>query len=311
MRANVITDAGFIDFPSSDPDRFTLYCRMTTNSLIEIAQEKIRISLHDIHFAHSESAGGPLPLPDLPFTWDRKIGNHEVAVYTDNSLKDAEAGSDSKKVAWLIESPVITAKAYRWIRSNYKVFDRVLTFDQEVLEELPNSRTGLLGGCWIKEANRKIHDKNRNVSIIASAKNNVLGQKMRHKAIRKFGHMIDAVFGGGYRAIDDKAEGLAPFRYSIVIENCRRNYYFSEKLIDCFMTGTIPIYWGCPSIGLFFDKTGMICFDRISELRQILQTAGEKDYDQRSRAIRSNFETAKHFIYPEYALWSAVKDLAT
>jgi hypothetical protein len=285
---------------------------MTTNSLTEkIAREKIRMSLHDIHFAHSESSGGPLPLPDLPFTWDRNVGDHEIAVYTDNSLKVAETPSRSKKVAWLIESPLITAKAYRWIRSNYKIFDRILTFDQELLEDLPNSRPGLLGGCWIKDSDRRIHEKTGNVSIIASAKKNVLGQRMRHKAIRKFGHMIDAVFGGGYRPIDDKAEGLAPFRYSIVIENCRRNYYFSEKLIDCLMTGTVPIYWGCPSIGLFFDKTGMICFESIAELKQILRTAGERDYEQRSQAIRSNFELAKHFIYPEHALWSAVKDLAT
>lgn len=283
---------------------------MTANSPKGMSRETTRLSLHDIHFAHSHSAGGPLPLPDLPFTWDRNVGDHEVAVYTDNSLKSAEAYSGSKKVAWLIESPFITAKAYRWIRSNYKIFDRILTFDQGLLEEVPNTRPVLLGGCWIKEADRKIHEKTGNVSIIASAKKNVLGQRMRHKVIRKFGHMIDAVCGGGYRPIEDKVEGLAPFRYSIVIENCRRNYYFSEKLIDCFMTGTVPIYWGCPSIGLFFDKTGMICFDSISELNRILRAAGKDDYKQRSHAIRSNFETAKKFIYPEHALWDAVKDLA-
>ena len=34
--------------------------------------------------------------------------------------------------------------------------------------------------------------------------------------------------------------------------NGRGDYEFDEKLIDCFLTGTVPIFWGCPSIDKFF-----------------------------------------------------------
>ena len=51
------------------------------------------------------------------------------------------------------------------------------------------------------------------------------------------------------------------YQFSIVIENSQQINYFTEKLIDCILTKTIPIYWGCPNISDFFDTTGWIIFD--------------------------------------------------
>ena len=42
----------------------------------------------------------------------------------------------------------------------------------------------------------------------------------------------------------------------MVIENIRRDYYFSEKLVTAIAAGCVPIYWGCPSIAHFFDPEG-------------------------------------------------------
>jgi hypothetical protein len=43
----------------------------------------------------------------------------------------------------------------------------------------------------------------------------------------------------------DKLETLSKYRYSVVIENCLE--YVSEKLIDCILAGTIPVYVGPPT----------------------------------------------------------------
>jgi hypothetical protein len=270
------------------------------------------IGLRDRLFAHTTCVGGPFPFPNLPFRWDRRTTDQRrLTVYTDDSLAEVTHSRDhGAKVAWLLESPLATRYAYEWMLYNFEQFDRVLTFEQGLLEALPNSIFVPLGGCWIHESERRVHAKTHNVSIIASAKRSMVGQKLRHKIIRKYGHLIDAIVGHGYAPIDNKVHGLANFRYSIIIENCRRNYYFSEKLIDCFVTGTIPIYWGCPSIGLFFDKSGMICFEHISELKSILHRIGADDYESRQAAVRRNLKTARQFVYPEYAFWKAVKYLA-
>jgi thermostable 8-oxoguanine DNA glycosylase len=84
--------------------------------------------------------------------------------------------------------------------------------------------------------------------------------------------------------------------FSITIENCKKDFYFSEKLIDCFITGTIPIYWGCPSIGNFFNEKGIIVFNNIDDLKDILKDIDKKYYDERKKYILENYEISKNYL---------------
>ncbi|MFV0444345.1 MAG: hypothetical protein ACK5Q5_12315, partial [Planctomycetaceae bacterium] len=59
---------------------------------------------------------------------------------------------------------------------------------------------------------------------------------------------------------------LAPFRFSIAMENASSNLYFTEKLVDCLLLETIPIYYGCPAIDSLFDPRGMLIFRNLTEL---------------------------------------------
>ena len=42
------------------------------------------------------------------------------------------------------------------------------------------------------------------------------------------------------------------------MENATYPNMFTEKITDCFMTGTIPIYYGISNIGDYFDTNGII-----------------------------------------------------
>ena len=46
--------------------------------------------------------------------------------------------------------------------------------------------------------------------------------------------------------------------FHVALENVRQCNYFTEKLLDCFLTRTVPIYWGCPNIADYFDTDGML-----------------------------------------------------
>ena len=46
--------------------------------------------------------------------------------------------------------------------------------------------------------------------------------------------------------------------------------YFTEKLIDALITKTVPIYWGAPYIGDFYDNRGIIHFEDENELVDIV-----------------------------------------
>jgi hypothetical protein len=69
------------------------------------------------------------------------------------------------------------------------------------------------------------------------------------------------LFGKGYSFIEDKWDGLAPYRYSLVVENFSNPWYWSEKLADCFLAWTMPIYYGCTKISDFFPEESVVAID--------------------------------------------------
>ncbi|MBV6452716.1 MAG: hypothetical protein MHPDNHAH_03485 [Anaerolineales bacterium] len=69
------------------------------------------------------------------------------------------------------------------------------------------------------------------------------------------------LFGRGYEYIDDKWDGLAPYRYSFVIENHQNDLYWSEKIMDSFLAWTMPIYFGARKITDFFPAESIIQID--------------------------------------------------
>ena len=83
-----------------------------------------------------------------------------------------------------------------------------------------------------------------------------------------------------------------------MIENCKEDFYFTEKLIDSFVTGTLPIYWGCPSIDMFFDINGIIVLDDFNKLGDILDNI-DQIYSERLPYIERNFELAKKYVFIE------------
>ena len=51
-----------------------------------------------------------------------------------------------------------------------------------------------------------------------------------------------------------KAAGLLPYKYSIAIENHREHGYFTEKIVDCILAYSFPLYHGALDIDLYFPE---------------------------------------------------------
>jgi len=238
------------------------------------------------------------------FEWVRDY-NSECMVFTDNSLKTVDNYKTNKKYAWLVESPKITPHAYEFIKTNINKFDKIFTFSKELLNSSEKFVFNPHGGCWIDEEDRIINDKTKMVSIIASPKTITEGHILRHSVINTFN---DIEVFGFYNRIENKITGLKDFRFSIVIENCKEDYYFTEKLIDCFITGTVPIYWGCPSIDDFFDSKGMIIFNDIHELKDILNNLSEEKYNEMLDSVKLNYELSKHYLVTDDLIYKNIKN---
>jgi hypothetical protein len=137
--------------------------------------------------------------------------------------------------------------------------------------------------------------KNKNISLISSNKKMFEGHYKRLHLVEKFskvkdfyGNEID-IFGRGIRPIDNKADGLIPYRFSIAIENDIADNWYTEKILDCFLTCTVPIYYGSESVYQKFNKNGIIRLDDNFDLMSITQ----EKYNTMLDSIIENFYIAK------------------
>jgi hypothetical protein len=233
------------------------------------------------------------------FEWDRNFNNpkNDLCFVTDNFLTENIGGENL--IAWLIEPKSINPKIYNYIKNNHEKFKYVLTYDKEILEINQKFIFYPHGGCWIRPGEENVYEKSKLISMISSTKNfGAQGHIYRYEIRDYFKDKIDS-FGRGHNTISYKIEALKDYMFSISVENSKFDYYFSEKLIDCFMTGTIPIYWGCPSIGDFFDINGILVFDTIEELNNIIEKLTPELYQSKLESVKNNFELAKNYILAE------------
>jgi hypothetical protein len=79
--------------------------------------------------------------------------------------------------------------------------------------------------------------------------------------------------------------------FSVTIENDSYPTYWSEKILDCFASGTIPIYYGSPDIGDYFNMDGIILLNNDFDVMKITK----KDYYDRIGAVKDNFNRAMKY----------------
>jgi hypothetical protein len=118
-----------------------------------------------------------------------------------------------------------------------------------------------------------------------------------------FGDQID-MFGDGIHSVKDKWDALAPYKFSIVMENSRTINYFTEKLTDSYLALTYPIYYGCKDNEYFpkesFDELPDIDYTEqmIKKIEQILATPGYYEQALPSLKLAKEMVLDKYNIYP-------------
>lgn len=207
-------------------------------------------------------------------------------------------------IAYLAESKSIEPFLYKKFITTPKVwnnFKLILTHDKDLikLNLTDKMRYVPLTGTWIKSP--KVNNKNKLISMITSNKLMCSGHEKRLNYAAKFKGLID-IYGKGINPIDCKEEGLNDYMFSVTIENGLYSGYFTEKIIDCFATGTIPVYLGAPDIDEYFDKNGIIQLDKNFNP----STVSSDLYYSKINSVIRNFELSKkywsiqNYIYNEH-----------
>lgn len=251
----------------------------------------IHIKIFDCEFAHTVSCTGN---PILNFKWDRDIEKYSRCWFTDKCLSKVDTVNNCVKIAWLIEPKAINANTYNFVRFNHNKFDFIITFDRSLISIDPTKFLYYpYGGTWISK--HQLYSKSKIASIIASDKKKTKGHILRHSIIRDIPNI--SVFGNGYNRISNKIEGLQEYMFSFAIENSIQDDYFSEKLIDCFVTGTVPVFFGTNNVNKYFNANGIIHINSVKDAKKL--NLSSKLYESKLDSIKDNFEIAKQYMSPE------------
>ena len=198
----------------------------------------------------------------------------------------------------LLEPRVIQGRFYRLMPLYASRYYRIFSHYPPLVSKLSNSCLITHGGSWLNSSIDIQLSRPSLLSLIASSKRTTEGQRLRHRiaswALDK--QISIQLLGRGYKPFDSRSDGFLPFCYSVVIENSRDIGYFTEKLIDCLLCGTVPIYWGDPEIWKHFDMDGFLLCSNEEEIRFAIMSVSHEDYLKRRSSVLRNAMTALKYV---------------
>jgi|688.fasta_scaffold648384_2 hypothetical protein len=194
---------------------------------------------------------------------------------------------NTKNILWLHESPALLENIIFLLKTNEEAFKNSFFKIYSCINELKKysfvEYIHPSNSSWVKNSILNLN-KTKNMSMITSNKNYTKGHKIRNFLVNNLPDNVD-LYGKGYNEIEYKDQGLSDYRFSIAIENDDTDCYFSEKLLDCFLTSTIPIYWGSRCISNIFNNDGIVWLDDIKDLKLY----DENYYKSKESAIKENY----------------------
>lgn len=192
-----------------------------------------------------------------------------------------------RRIAVLVESPIDVC--FSQLSKIERRFPLILTHRRDLIERGSPYAPLWFGSNWLSvdgpvETAKCLEtrlEKSKLVSFMGSIVHpDVDAYRFRRKvAERVLGRSDVDCFGKGIREVASKREALESYCFSIVMENAAQDFYFTEKLVDCLLCDTIPIYYGCAGIGELFDMRGMLRFTTLEELDAILARADRDLYE--------------------------------
>lgn len=256
---------------------------------------------------------------------DYSIINTEYDIELYHSVQNVSINpTNNIRKVFLQMEPDSISPCYDFLKKNSNLFDYIICYDPSKVQA--SNTIGIpCGGTWIDKSDYL----NIDISLKKFKISNLCGTKQYTHAhnLRIYLYMNQSIFNtypitffrcppnghGSHNGAmlpdinnnpiidsDHKAKIslFKDFQYSIIIENSREAGYFSEKIIDCLITKTIPIYYGCENIADYFNTDGWIILrsdDIVQELYEKLPILNEEYYSKYSNTIEENYKKAINY----------------
>lgn len=225
--------------------------------------------------------------------WNRNITELiPETFYSHQFMYEAPAGY----YGLLYESQAIIPYVYEPISPHINKFKLIFTHSSTLLNQFNNCRWIPGGGIWVGGTvglgKVEITKKSKLCSMVTSEKRMCPLHEYRLEIANNLNTSKVDLFRHNWIPI---YESLEKYMFSIVVENYIDELYFTEKILNCFATGTIPIYLGASKIGQKFNENGILRFYDIPTLQKFLDSLNEKEYYSRMDAIQDNFQRCKQY----------------
>ena len=226
-----------------------------------------------------------------------------VELYVDSLQNFSD--NDNYKILWVKEVEEISNFKSKAL-NNSKKFDLILTYDEEILRTCNNSIMFEFGTSWIHNYDYSTKKKFQ-VSHLVGNKSLTYGHKLRKEIyynqdklkiptdfyVSSFSPIQNTK---NSKIIYDSKNELFESQFHICIENSKQKNLFTEKLIDCLFTKTVPIFYGCDNIGDFFDIRGFYIINNFLDLMNVCNNLTENSYYDKIDYIEKNFKLSINYV---------------
>ena len=129
--------------------------------------------------------------------------------------------------------------------------------------------------------NNTLKNNIRTKFCAAVISNSVITDGFRLNFINELNNYKIVDMGGEYNnnvgKIHDKIEFLSSYKFSIAMENTEGEGYLSEKIIDSFLSGTIPIYYGDYMVDEYINPETYILIRGENDIKKKIEYIKEID----------------------------------
>lgn len=198
-------------------------------------------------------------------------------------------------IAILQEPRSIEHRGYEYVLAHPDKFRYIFTHDSEVLK-LPNALLFNWGSQWCTAD----IEKTKGISMVSSNKSCCELHDIRKKIALDLdkSDKVDCfgTFRDGKTGYTSTYDSHAAYKFAIAIENYIDDYWYTEKILNCFSTKTVPIYYGARRIKCLFNPDGIIQVDDWKDIYKVVENLNiDEEYEKRKDAINDNFERVKPY----------------
>jgi hypothetical protein len=267
------------------------------------------INLFDDVFSHQVSSSDFLPT-DFRYI-KNQMDFDGITIYTDNFVKNNMVDNVRSKIniAWLCESKSIIPYDISFLEGVEKKYDYIFTHDKNLIIKNPKKYLFVIPASWRRhfpdEHVNFYENKEKLISFAYSNKRATKGHNYRHELGKILGGRVNQMGTGTNSPFPQLERVLAykDYMFTLIVENDDYDYYFSEKIMEPYWAGTIPIYWGGShddeQIKKVFnlDLNGIITFSTTEELLQIIDKLSPELYISKIESVKKNYEVFTDSIY--------------